>query len=83
MALSHIDQSEAYPENLGSGMPGFPDYRHQNMLRIKIFDRTGETGKSQEAQDAIDAYTRKFGKKKGANLYEQQFIESISLKQFI
>ena len=74
VALSHIDQSEAYPENLGSGMPSFPDYRHQNMLRIKIYDRTGETGKSQEAQDAIDAYTRKFGKKKGANLYEQQFI---------
>jgi hypothetical protein len=42
-ALSHIKKSEAYPENLGSGMPSFPDYRYQNMLRIKIFDRTGET----------------------------------------
>jgi hypothetical protein len=80
MALSLIDQSEAYPENLGSGMPYAPDYRNQNILRKMIYDKTGETGKSQEAQDAIDAYTRKFGKKKGANLYEQQFIESISLK---
>ena len=43
MALSQIDQSEAYPENLGSGMPYDPDYRNQYTLRKMIYDRTGET----------------------------------------
>ena len=68
-ALSHIDQSEAYPENLGSGMPYSPDYRNQNTLRKMIYNRTGETLKSREASDAIEAYDQKFGKRKGTSIF--------------
>ncbi len=70
MALSHLDQSEAYPENLGSGMPFYPDYRNQNTLRKIIYDRTGETLKSREASDAIQEYDLKFGKRKGGSIFD-------------
>ncbi len=69
-ALSHLDQSEAYPENLGSGMPYDPDYRNQYTLRKMIYDRRGETSKSREASDAIQAYDLKFGKKKGGSIFD-------------
>jgi tetratricopeptide (TPR) repeat protein len=69
-ALSHIDQSEAYPENLGSGKPYDPDYRNQNILRKKIYDRIGETIKSRQASDAIQAYDQKFGKQRGGSIFD-------------
>jgi tetratricopeptide (TPR) repeat protein len=69
-ALSHIDQSEAYPENLGSGMPYFPDYRNQNILRKMIYDRTGKILKSREASEAIQAYDQKFGKRKDGSIFD-------------
>jgi len=69
-ALNHIDQSEAYPENLGSGMPYAPDYRNQNTLRKMIYDRTGEASKAREASEAINSYDQKFGKRKGASIFD-------------
>lgn len=76
-ALDYIDQSETYPENLGSGAPSFPDYRNQDLLRIRIYDITGENEKSREARDKIQEYTSKFGKQRRGSIFEQQFTESL------
>ena len=69
-ALDHIDQSEAYPENLGSGMPYDPDYRNQYTLRKMIYNRTGQIRESREASDAIQAYDQKLGKRKGGSIFD-------------
>jgi len=75
-ALDYIDRSEAYPENLGSGMPHNPDYRNQNILRVKIYDQTGEHDKEHEANGEIQEYTRKFGEMRGGSIFEQRFTDS-------
>ena len=77
LALSHIDQSETHPENLGSGKPSFPDYRDQNRLRIMIYDLSGDSEKSREAEEKIQQYTKRFGEKRGRSLFEQQFSTSV------
>jgi len=76
-ALDYVDLSEAYPENLGSGKPSYPDYRDQNQLRVLIYGKTGESVKSREAQEKIDEYTRKFGKKRGRSIFGQQFSTTV------
>jgi tetratricopeptide (TPR) repeat protein len=78
MAMDYIDKSEAYPENLGSGSPSYPDYRNQNKLRILIYTKTGETRKLKKSEKYIKEYTRKFGKQKGGNIFEHGFIDSSS-----
>ncbi len=75
-ALADIDRSEAYPENLGSGAPRFPDYRNQNILRAWIYDRTGEQEKAREARKEIEAYTAKFGPMRGGNIFERKLTDS-------
>ena len=75
-ALKLIDKSENYPENLGSGSPSYPDYRSQNSLRIKIYNKTGETQKAEKAQNLIQQQTKRFGKQKSGNLYEQSFADN-------
>ena len=76
-ALAYVDKSEEYPENMGSGMPSFPDYRDQNQLRIMIYGKTGESAKSREAQEKIQEYTTKFGKKRGRSFFDQQFSTTV------
>jgi len=76
-ALAYVDRSEEYPENLGSGSPSYPDYRDQNQLRIMIYDRTGESEKSREAQEKIQEYTEKFGKKRGRSFFGQGFSSTV------
>ncbi len=76
-ALEYVDKSEEYPENMGSGMPSYPDYRDQNSLRIMIYKLTGDKVKSGEAQKKIEEYTQKFGKKRGRSLFDQQFSTSV------
>jgi tetratricopeptide (TPR) repeat protein len=75
-ALNLIDKSEEYPENMGSGSPSYPDYRSQNALRIKIYNKTGETQKAEKANDLIKEYNKKFGMRKRGNLYEQSFADN-------
>ncbi len=77
-SLDYLVKSEAYPENLGSGSPPYPDYRNQNKLRIKIYSKTGESLKAKEAKEYIEEYTMKFGKQKGGNIFEQGFRDSSS-----
>ncbi len=73
LALGHIDQSELYPENLGSGAPAYPDYRDQNSLRKMIYDKTGQRELSLKAEQAILDYDLKFGKRRGRSIFDQQF----------
>ncbi|MEA3462316.1 MAG: DUF5107 domain-containing protein [Bacteroidota bacterium] len=73
LALGHIDQSELYPENLGSGSPYAPDFRDQNTLRKMIYDKTGQKELSLEAEKAILDYNKKFGERRGRSLFDQQF----------
>ena len=75
VALNFINKSEEYPENMGSGSPSYPDHRSQNSLRIKIYNKTGETQKAEKANSLIQKYTKKFGKKKGGNIFEQSFAD--------
>ena len=72
-ALSHIDQSELFPENLGSGAPFAPDFRDQNTLRKMIYDKTGQQELSREAAKAIQDYNQKYGERRGGSLFDQQF----------
>jgi tetratricopeptide (TPR) repeat protein len=75
-ALAYIDKSETYPENLGSGMPHNPDYRNQNILRVKIYDKTGEREKALEANGEIEEYTRKFGEMRGGSIFERRLTDN-------
>ncbi len=75
-ALDYLDKSEAYPENLGSGMPHNPDYRNQNMLRARIYSQTGEPEKARKAREAIEEYTGSFGEMRRGNIFEQRFRDS-------
>ncbi len=75
-ALDYLDKSEAYPENLGSGMPHNPDYRNQNILRVKIYNQTGEQEKAAKANNEIQEYTSKFGEMRGGSIFEQRFKDS-------
>jgi len=78
MALDYLDKSEAYPENLGSGKPHNPDYRNQNILRARIYNKSGEGEKAQEANAKIQEYNRKFGEMRGGNIFEQRFRDSFT-----
>lgn len=76
-ALAYVDKSEEYPENLGSGSPSYPDYRDQDQLRIMIYDKTGESAKSREAQEKIREYTERFGEKRGRSFFGQGFSSTV------
>jgi tetratricopeptide (TPR) repeat protein len=73
LAINHIDQSELYPENLGSGAPYAPDLRDQNTLRKMIYDKTGQRELAREAEQAIVDYDTMYGKRRGRSLFDQQF----------
>ena len=75
-ALDYIEKSETYPENLGSGAPPFPDYRNQNILRTRIYNKTGEREKALKAQEEIQAYTEKFGEMRGGNIFDRGFSDT-------
>jgi tetratricopeptide (TPR) repeat protein len=74
-ALEYIEKSETYPENLGSGAPRFPDYRNQNILRTRIYNKTGEHEKARKAQEEIRVYTEKFGEMRRGNIFDRGFSD--------
>lgn len=74
-ALDYIDKSETYPENLGSGAPRFPDYRNQNILRTRIYNKTGEHEKAVKARDKVRVYTEKFGEMRRGNIFDRGFSD--------
>ncbi len=73
---TYIDKSETYPENLGSGMPHNPDYRNQNILRVKIYNKTGDREKARKANDEIQEYTRKFGEMRRGSIFERRLTDT-------
>lgn len=75
-ALAYLDKSELYPENLGRGKPVNPDYRNQNILRIKIYNKTGDSDKARDAREAIGEYSRKYGEMEDGNVFEQEFTDT-------
>jgi tetratricopeptide (TPR) repeat protein len=75
-ALEYIEKSETYPENLGSGSPPFPDYRNQNILRNRIYKKTGEREKARKANDDVQAYTSMFGEMRGGNIFDRGFSDT-------
>jgi tetratricopeptide (TPR) repeat protein len=75
-ALEYIAKSETYPENLGSGSPPFPDYRNQNILRSRIYSKTGEREKAAKAKDEIQAYTEKHGEMRGGNIFDRGLTDT-------
>ncbi len=76
-ALAYVEKSEEYPESLGSGSPSYPDMRDQNQLRIMIYNKTGDSVKSQEAKEDMDEYTQRFGKRRGRSFFDQQFSSDL------
>jgi tetratricopeptide (TPR) repeat protein len=76
-ALEYLEKSEAYPENLGSGKPHHPDYRNQNLLRARIYEKTGDHEKARLARKEIEEYTREFGEMRGSSIFERGFTEVV------
>ena len=75
-ALEYIAKSETYPENLGSGSPPFPDYRNQNILRSRIYSKTGEREEAAKAKDEIQAYTEKHGEMRGGSIFDRGLTDT-------
>jgi len=75
-ALDYIEKSETYPENLGSGSPPFPDYRNQNILRARIYNKTGEREKALKVQNEIQAYTEKHGEMRGSSIFDRGLTDT-------
>ena len=75
-AMDYIDKSETYPENLGSGAPRFPDYRNQNILRARIYNKTGEPEKARKANEEIQTSTSRFGEMRGGSIFERGLTDT-------
>jgi tetratricopeptide (TPR) repeat protein len=57
MAMKHLDGSREYPERLGTGKPGNPDYRLQDTLAMLCYERMGMPAKAAEAWERVRAYS--------------------------
>ncbi len=55
-AIEHLEASRAYPERLGTGAPGNPDYRIQDYLLMFCYRESGAPAKAEEAMRRIDSY---------------------------
>lgn len=56
-ALEHLERSQEYPENLGSGRPYDPDLRLQEYLRALCHENLGEKEKALALYQTIYTYT--------------------------
>ncbi len=54
--LKLLDASELYPENQGSGSPSYPDYRAQNFIRAKVYEKQGKKELAHKTYEAIIHY---------------------------
>ncbi len=48
-ALKYLDTSREYPERLGTGKPGRPDYRLQDALAMLCYENSGQSAQAAEA----------------------------------
>lgn len=57
-ALKFIESSREYPERLGTGKPGHPDYRLQDALAMLCYEYSGQPARAPEAaaRDAVETW---------------------------
>ena len=67
-AIKQIETSRDYPERLGTGKPGDPDYRIQDYLESLCYEKLNATSKAEEARERIKAWASRHG---GGNTDEQ------------
>ena len=60
-AIERLETSREYPERLGTGKPGDPDYRIQDYLEGFCYEKLNMTAKAQEARGRIKAWDSRHG----------------------
>lgn len=68
-AISHLEKSKSFPENLGRGRPYEPDLRMQDYLSALCASKLGNKDKAEELMKSVRDYTLRKGKEKGRGLY--------------
>jgi tetratricopeptide (TPR) repeat protein len=76
-ALTHVEKSKLWPENLGAGKPYLVDDRLENYLEMLIRKRLNQNDKSEDCLNNIIALTENFKKETGPN----QLISVLALIQ--
>ena len=56
-AVRNLEGSKEYPERLGTGKPGNPDYRAQDYLLAFTYDKMGYAAKAREARQRIAVFS--------------------------
>jgi len=60
-AIKRLETSREYPERLGTGKPGDPDYRIQDYLESLCYEKLNMTAKVEEARGRIKAWASRHG----------------------
>jgi tetratricopeptide (TPR) repeat protein len=69
-AIQHLERSQEYPENLGTGKPYDPDFRLQEYLMALCFERLGESQRAESLRKSIHTFTSNWMEKdKGTHAY--------------
>lgn len=55
-AIRRLEESREYPERLGTGKPGDPDYRSQDYLEFYCYQKLSEPSKAEEAKSRINSW---------------------------
>ncbi len=55
--LLFLEKSELYSENLGSGKVSYPDYRVQNFIRAKVYEKQGKKNLINKSYNDVINYT--------------------------
>ena len=56
-AVRRLEGSKEYPERLGTGRPGNPDFRPQDYLLASAYEKMGEAELARASRQRIAAYT--------------------------
>jgi tetratricopeptide (TPR) repeat protein len=86
-AIQHLDKSQNYPENLGTGKPYAPDFRLQEYLMSLCFERLGDRQKAESLRKSIHTYTSN-NKEEGTYAYFgglvlQHYGEHVKAREFL
>jgi tetratricopeptide (TPR) repeat protein len=68
-ALAALEQSKAFPENLGTGQPDAPDYRLQDCLAAFCLEKSGMNADALKARTRVLDYTLEHGVEWGSEHY--------------
>jgi tetratricopeptide (TPR) repeat protein len=60
-AVKSLESSKEYPERLGTGKPGNPDYRAQDYLLAWTYEKMGQPARAQEARQRIVTFSGRRG----------------------